>query len=189
MRPVVFLLVAATLSPAAYPQSAAMRGFLTKDVPDEQKLEQQAQTIPEAAHLRKYVDFLAGAPHHAGSPRSKAVAEYILGALKEWGLDAQIEQFEALLPYPTVRQVEVIGPRPYVAKLREPAVPEDPNSADAGGLPPYNAYAASGDVTGGRGVRQFRCAGGLRVASKAGDRRQGQDRNCSLWQELARYQA
>jgi N-acetylated-alpha-linked acidic dipeptidase len=124
-----------------------MRGFLTKDVPDEQKLEQQARTIPEVAHLRKYLDFLAGAPHHAGSPRSKAVAEYILGALKEWGLDAQIEQFEALLPYPTVRQVEVIGPRPYVAKLREPAVPEDPNSADAGGLPPYNAYAASGDVT------------------------------------------
>jgi N-acetylated-alpha-linked acidic dipeptidase len=124
-----------------------MRGFLTKDVPAEQKLEQQAQTIPEAAHLRKYVDFLAGAPHHAGSPRAKAVAEYILGALKEWGLDAQIEQFEALLPYPTVRQVEVIGPRPYIAKLREPAVPEDPNSADAGGLPPYNAYAASGDVT------------------------------------------
>ena len=90
-----------------------MRGFLTKDVPGEQKIEQQAQAIPDAVRLRKYVDFLAGEPHHAGSPRSKAVAEYILGALKEWGLDAQIEQFEALLPYPTVRLVEVIGPKPY----------------------------------------------------------------------------
>ena len=147
MRPALSLFLAATLSPALYPQTAAMRGFLAKDVPEEKRVEQQAQAIPDAARLRKYVDFLAAEPHHAGSPRSKAVAEYILGTLKEWGLDAQIEQFEALLPYPTVRQVEVVGPKPYVAKLREPVVPEDPDSADSGGLPPYNAYAASGDVT------------------------------------------
>jgi N-acetylated-alpha-linked acidic dipeptidase len=147
MRSAVFLLLAAMLCPALYSQSAAMRGFLTKDVPDERKIEQQAQAIPDPVRLSKYVDFLASEPHHAGSPRSKAVAEYLAGTLKEWGLDARIEQFEALLPYPTVRQVEVIGPRPYVAGLREPAVPEDPHSADPGGLPPYNAYAASGDVT------------------------------------------
>jgi N-acetylated-alpha-linked acidic dipeptidase len=75
------------------------------------------------------------------------VADYILGSLKEWGLDATVEQFEALLPYPTVRQVEVIGPKPYVAKLREPIVPEDPTSGQTGQLPPFNAYAATGDVT------------------------------------------
>jgi N-acetylated-alpha-linked acidic dipeptidase len=147
MRLTVSLLLAGTLSPAIYSQNAAMRGFLAKDVPGERRVEQQALAIPETARLRKYLDFLAAEPHHAGSPRSKAVAEYILGALKEWGLDAQIEQFEALLPYPTIRQVEVVGPKPYVAKLREPRVPEDPDSADAGGLPPYNAYSASGDVT------------------------------------------
>ncbi len=147
MRPALSLFLAATLSPALYSQNAAMRGFLAKDVLEEQRIEQQAQAIPDAARLRKYVDFLAAEPHHAGSPRSKAVAEYILGTLKEWGLDAQIEQFEALLPYPTVRQVEVVGPKPYVAKLREPVIPEDPDSDDTGGLPPYNAYAATGDVT------------------------------------------
>ncbi|MBV8571736.1 MAG: M28 family peptidase, partial [Acidobacteriaceae bacterium] len=73
---------------------------------------------------------------------------YILGQLKEWGLDAEIEEFEALLPYPTVREVEVIGPKRYVAKLREPVVPQDPSSGDAHQLPTYNAYGASGDVTG-----------------------------------------
>ena len=146
MRPVVSLLLVGGLTYPAYAQSAAMRGFLTKDIADEQKIEQQAQAVPDPARFRKYMDFLAAEPHHAGSPRSKAVAEYLLGTLKEWGLDAHIEQFEALLPYPTVRQVEVVGPKPYVAKLREPAVPEDPDSADAGGLPPYNAYAASGEA-------------------------------------------
>jgi N-acetylated-alpha-linked acidic dipeptidase len=149
MTPVVFLLLAVALAYPAYSQGGAgMRGFQSKDFADEQKIEQQAQAIPDPARLRKYVDFLAGEPHHAGSPRSKAVAEYLLSTLKEWGLDARIEQFEALLPYPTVRQVEVIGPKPYTAKLREPPVPEDPNSSDIGRLPPYNAYGASGDATG-----------------------------------------
>jgi N-acetylated-alpha-linked acidic dipeptidase len=147
MKPVVSLALAGALTYPAYSQSQAMRGFLTKDFANERKTEQQAQAIPDPARLRKYMDFLASEPHHAGSPRSKVVAEYLLGTLKEWGLDARIEQFEALLPYPTVRQVEVVGPKPYIAKLREPPVPEDPDSSDVGGLPPYNAYAASGDVT------------------------------------------
>ena len=33
-----------------------------------------------------------------------AVAEYALGLFKEFGLDAHIENFEALIPYPTVAQ-------------------------------------------------------------------------------------
>jgi N-acetylated-alpha-linked acidic dipeptidase len=125
-----------------------MRGFLAKEVSGEQKLEEQARTIPDPARLRKYMDFISSEPHSAGSPRSKAIAEYIVGTFKEWGLDAHIEEFEALMPYPTVRQVEVLGPRRYIAKLKEPVVAQDPNSGDAHQLPTFNAYGASGDVTG-----------------------------------------
>jgi N-acetylated-alpha-linked acidic dipeptidase len=125
-----------------------MRGFLAKDVSGEQNLEQQAQAVPDSARLRTYMDFISAEPHNAGSPRSKVVAEYILGTFKEWGLDAHIEEFEALMPYPTFRQVEVLGPKPYACKLKEPVVPQDPNSGDAHQLPTFNAYAASGDVTG-----------------------------------------
>jgi N-acetylated-alpha-linked acidic dipeptidase len=125
-----------------------MRGFLSKDIADEQSLEQQAQGVPDTGRLRQYMDFMAAEPHNAGSPRSKVVAEYVLGNLKEWGLDAHIEVFEALLPTPTVRQVEVVGPKRFVAKLKEPVVSEDPDSGDAHQLPSYNAYGASGDVTG-----------------------------------------
>ena len=140
--------VLCTVPASTYAQSTAMRGFLTKDVSGEQKLEQQARSVPDAARLRKYMDFIASEPHNAGSPRSKAIAEYILGTFKEWGLDAHIEEFEALMPYPTVRQVEVLGPKRYVAKLKEPIVALDPSSGDAHQLPTFNAYAASGDVTG-----------------------------------------
>ena len=148
MKSVLTLLLCAVLPAASIAQNASIRGFLTKDVADEQKLEAQAQALPDAARLRRYMDFQAGEPHNAGSARSKAVAEYILGNLKEWGLDAHIEEFEALMPYPTVRQVEVLGPKRYVAKLKESAIAVDPTTAQANQLPTYNAYAASGDVTG-----------------------------------------
>jgi N-acetylated-alpha-linked acidic dipeptidase len=129
-------------------ETTRLRGFLSKDIAEEQNLEKEAQSIPDTSRLRKYMDFMASEPHNAGSPRSKAVAEYVLGSFKEWGLDAHIEEFEALLPTPTVRQVEILGPKRFTAKLKEPVVADDPDSNDAHQLPTYNAYGASGDVTG-----------------------------------------
>ena len=96
--------------------------------------------------MAKYSDFIASEPHQAGSPRSKKVAEYIQSLLKEWGLATEIETFDVLLPYPTVRRVEVLEPKPYEAKLKEPVVPEDPDSGDRNQLPTFNAYSATGDV-------------------------------------------
>lgn len=148
MRALFLISLSCALPVAAFAQIDHIRGFLSKDVPAEHQLERQAQAVPDPARIRKYVEFIASEPHNAGSPRSKVVAEYILGQLKEWGLDAQIEEFEALLPYPTVREVEVVSPKRYVAKLKEPVVPEDPDSGDAHQLPTYNAYGATGDVTG-----------------------------------------
>jgi N-acetylated-alpha-linked acidic dipeptidase len=142
------MICAAVLPVVGVAQTPSIRGFLTKDLAEEQKLEEQARAMPDAARLRRYMEFQAGEPHNAGSARSKVVAEYILGNLKEWGLEARIEEFEALMPFPTIRQVEVVGPKPYTAKLKEPPVSVDPTSSQANQLPTYNAYAASGDVTG-----------------------------------------
>lgn len=143
--------VASLLASAAVPPvmaQAHMRGFSRENAQQELAFEKQARAIPDAARMVKYADFIAGEPHQAGSPRSKAVAEYILGQMKEWGLDAHLEQFDVLLPYPTLRTVDVLGPKPYHAQLKEPVVPQDPDSSDSGGLPTYNAYSATGDVTG-----------------------------------------
>ena len=91
---------------------------------------------------------MSAKPHHAGSPGSKAVADYATAILKEWGLDAKQETFEALLPYPTVRMLEMTAPNHYKAKLVETAITEDKDSSDINQLPTFNAYSATGDVTG-----------------------------------------
>ena len=52
----------------------------------------------------------------------------MLAQFKSWGLNASIETFEALMPYPTERVVELVAPERYTLKLAEPAVAEDPDS-------------------------------------------------------------
>lgn len=110
--------------------------------------ERKARDMAQAERIRTYMERMSGEPHHAGSPGSRAVAEYAQALFREWGLDARIETFEALLPYPTSRQLDVTAPTAYRAKLQEPVIPEDKDSADVGQLPPYTAYSPSGDVTG-----------------------------------------
>ena len=109
--------------------------------------EAQIRTIPEAARLRQHMATMASQPHHAGSPASRAVAEYARDQFRSFGLDARIDTFEASLPYPKTRVLEMTAPVRYTAKLAESAFAEDPDNADPGQLPTFNAYSAAGDVT------------------------------------------
>jgi N-acetylated-alpha-linked acidic dipeptidase len=124
-----------------------IRGFTTEDSATERQAEEKFRATPRPENNREYMRAITEEPHHAGSPGSRKVAEYILGRFKSWGLNASIESFEALMPYPTERAVELVAPERYQLTLKEPAVEQDKDSADAGGLPTFNAYSADGDVT------------------------------------------
>ncbi len=124
-----------------------IRGFSPEQFRSEHDLESQAIALTDASHVRVYAKHIASQPHIAGSPQSKAVADYLLGLLKEWGLDAHIEDFESLMPYPTVRTLELVAPSHFTAQLKEPPVPGDPTSGQSNQIPTYNAYSGSGDVT------------------------------------------
>ena len=146
MNKSVALLVAWTAAFPA-PSAAPIRGFTPEGAQTQQALEAKARSIPEPTRLRTYMERMSAEPHIAGSPQSRKVAEYALGLLKEWGLEARIEEFEALMPYPTTRVLEMTAPRKYKAKLQEPKLSEDRASRSAGHIPTFNSYAASGDVT------------------------------------------
>ena len=136
------------VSPVAQSQSpAGIRGFATGSVTAERDFEARFQAMPRLENLRDYMREISAEPHHAGSPGSRKVAEYILAKFKSWGLNASIEEFEALMPVPTERTVELVAPEKYTATLKEPQVDADKDSTDAGQLPTFNAYSADGDVT------------------------------------------
>src|SRR5262245_57337885 len=143
-----FLVAAFLLAPAAQSQqSPGIRGFTAASAASEREAERRFQAIPSPDNLREYMRTISEEPHYAGHPSSRKVADYILGKLKSWGLNASIEEFEALMPYPTERVVELVAPERYTAKLREPDVAADKDSTDAEQLPTFNAYSADGDVT------------------------------------------
>ncbi len=137
------------LTPVADSQPVdGLRGFSEANAAMQRDIEKQFRAVPKPENLREYMRVIAAEPHHAGSPGSRKVADYVLSQLKSFGLDARIEEFEALMPYPTERSLELIVPERYVAELKEPTVAEDPDSGDLGQLPTFNAYSADGDVTG-----------------------------------------
>jgi N-acetylated-alpha-linked acidic dipeptidase len=125
----------------------SIRGFPPSQIPTEQSWEAKAQATPDPQRVRSAIQKLSDKPHLAGTPASKAVADYIAAQLREWGLETHVEEFDALLPTPQHLTLEMTEPKPFHARLTEPPVAVDKNSEDAGQVPPYNAYSGSGDVT------------------------------------------
>src|SRR6476646_8307761 len=145
-RIAVCLALPFSLARAADPP--ALQGFSMDAATSERGWESKLKTIPSAARLREYMERLSARPHHVGSPYDKENADWILSKFKEWGLDAQIENFDVLFPTPRERAVELVEPTRFAAKLEEPPVAGDPTSnQQSEQLPIYNAYSIDGDVT------------------------------------------
>ncbi len=107
------------------------------------------RAIPEARNLGEYVRIMSARPHHLGSAYGKQNAEWILARFKEWGWDAQIENYDVLFPTPKERSVEMVEPSRFRLTLEEPPVAVDPTSSQKSEqLPSFNAYSVDGDVTG-----------------------------------------
>lgn len=141
------------LSVAAYAvepsaPSTPMRGYTAEHSATEVQLEEKFRALPDQARLRENMRRMTARPHHVGSPYDKDNAEWLVAQLKSYGLDAKIEEFEALFPTPKSRRLELLGPTKFVAKLEEPALAVDPTSDQKKEqLPTYNAYSRDGDVT------------------------------------------
>ena len=143
------LLGAMLLVPRSTPPDATpLRGFTAESARAQREWESKFKAIPSPDSLREYMRVLSARPHHLGSARDSANAAWILDRFRSWGLDARIETFHVLFPTPRERVVELVGPSRFRARLQEPALKEDPTSAQQSEqLPTYNAYSPDGDVT------------------------------------------
>ena len=145
----LFVLSVLLAVPAVAQDADPPRGFLPGQWEEQRAIEERFRAVPDPARLREYMEYMAGEPHIAGfGGGSLRVAEYALEKFRSFGLEAEIEETEALMPLPTERFVEVVGPEPYTLRLEELAVAEDPDTSDDGLLPTFNPYAADGDVRG-----------------------------------------
>ena len=123
-------------------------GFTPVNAAKQADWEKQFDAQLNPQNLDTWMQFLTSHPHHVGSPHDKANADYMLNLFKNWGYDAQIETYNVLFPTPKTRVLELLGAKPYKAKLEESALKEDKTTGQKSEqLPSYNAFSADGDVT------------------------------------------
>lgn len=135
----------ATLTTA---QQQPITGYNSSESATQLQLETRFDKLLSAAQIGDDIRYFSAFPHHIGSARGKAVAEDIAARFKSYGWDARIVTYKVLFPTPKTRVLELTGPTPYKAVLKEPALKEDGTSAQDGQLPTYNAWSADGNVNG-----------------------------------------
>ena len=130
------------------PSPRGLTGFSDAAAAEQFTREKQFDASLSRGDLQTWLQRLSAKPHHLGSPADKENAEFIAAQFRSWGYDTTIETFYPLFPTPKLRRLEMIQPQRVVAKLEEPALPEDKTSGvRQDQLPAYNAYSIDGDVT------------------------------------------
>ena len=125
-----------------------LSGFFPANTQKQLDYEKQFDAMISESNQDVWMKFLTSRPHHIGSEQGKANAEYMAGFFKQWGYETELARYDVLFPTPKSRSLELLGDKPYKAKLEEPSLKEDGTSGQKSEqLPTYNAYSADGDVT------------------------------------------
>jgi N-acetylated-alpha-linked acidic dipeptidase len=136
-------------APDRQPDSPVIDGFTVSGTVAERQWEEKFSSIPSTDSARAHLKKLTAQPHVAGTKEDYETAVYVRDRMLEYGLSAEIQTYDVLLPYPkNSGVVELIAPRRQRLLVREAVVPEDPSSASPKIIPLFNGYSASGDVTG-----------------------------------------
>lgn len=129
-------------------QDGRLAGFSPDGSAAQREIEARYDAGLDADDLRSWMEYIVSAPIYVGSPHNKATADWMVEQFRSWGFEAELERYDVLFPMPRVRELELLAPERYTARLREPALAEDRTSGiEENRLPPFNAFSADGDVT------------------------------------------
>jgi N-acetylated-alpha-linked acidic dipeptidase len=123
-------------------------GFLPASGGDEDKAEKVFFDTPTPDKARGWLLALTERPHVAGTPEEKHEAEYVRDRMKEFGLDAQIVEYDVFLNHPKSVALKLVEPVEETLSLREDPEPRDRNSGSYGMFPAFHGYGASGRAQG-----------------------------------------
>ena len=148
---VLALLLLSQTSPIAFSQNSSnerLDGFTRQASIPQRARETEFRAVPRAQSAREHLRRLTAEPHVAGTKEDYATAIYVRDQLRSYGLNADLREYEVLLPYPRRPSiVELIAPRHERLLVREEFIAEDPSSSHPRIIPLFNGYSASGDVT------------------------------------------
>src|ERR1700704_7042670 len=109
------LLLSQAIVPAAFTQTTpetALDGFTLDGAQAERRWEEKFRAVPEGASAREHLRHLTAEPHIAGTKEDYATAVYVRDQLRSYGLQAELKEYQVLLPYPKQPSVvELVAPR------------------------------------------------------------------------------
>ncbi|HSR68907.1 MAG TPA: M28 family metallopeptidase [Acidobacteriota bacterium] len=139
------------------PSLFAQDEILIQDVPSgysSQSAARQLQaealfaTVPTPASARRHHRVLTEEPHVEGQPAQRKVAEYILDHFRKNGLQADLVEYLAWLPFPKKVSVTLLEPEERPLGLQEEGYQLDKDSFSRDVILPFHAYSPSGQVEG-----------------------------------------
>ena len=133
--------------PVSAQTSSNLRGFTSTNSISQKKYEEAFKQLTSPETCRQELRRLTEEPHLAGTENSYKIAQYLHSRYQEYGLDAQIYEYEVYLPYPIEVRVEMIAPTHYLAVGKEDSWAWDKDSYETNIVAGYNAYSPDGDVT------------------------------------------
>jgi len=142
---VVLTLLVLSASPHVLAQD--LLGFTEARAEAQRDIEAQYDASLRPQDLEDWMRELTDKPFYVGSPGARENARTLQSLFESWGYETEIATYQVLFPTPTERQLELVAPVQYTARLEEPPVEGDASSRFEGLLPTYNAYSADGDVT------------------------------------------
>ena len=125
-------------------EPARIRGFLPASSIQQTQYERAFLLLPSQLKSREHLRILSEAPHVAGTPEDYKTALYVRDRFREFGLQARIVEYHALLPMPEEVRLDLLAPvqRPGPTPERDADGSSDPRV-----VRPFSAYSPSGDVT------------------------------------------
>src|SRR5690242_20935484 len=122
MRRIKFIVM--LLLSASVINAQKIMGFSEANAKAQLDWEKQYDAQLNAKNQDTWMQFLTSHPHHVGSPQDKANAEYMANLFKSWGYQTEIAEYYVLFPTPKFRSLELLGSKPYKAKLEESSLKE-----------------------------------------------------------------
>ncbi len=145
----VCVLLAATFGAGALTarEAGGIRGFFPASAARQADLERAFMQSPSPERARLDLWALTAEPRVAGTPEGHRAAQFVLEQFRAAGLDAEVVEYEVLLPMPREVRVDLVAPIDRRGPTPEGGWQPDGKPADARAIATFNAYSPSGDVT------------------------------------------
>ncbi|MGA2629609.1 MAG: M28 family metallopeptidase [Terriglobia bacterium] len=141
------VLVAMPVATSVGQQTAGIRGFFPAAAARQADLEKRFRAVPTPERARADLKFLTAEPHVASTPGDYRTAQFVLEQFRAAGLDAQLVEYQVLLPMPKEVKIDLIAPVRRKGPTPEGGWHQPPDRRDPVVIAGYNAYSPSGDVT------------------------------------------